>query len=56
MSEPRDELAARVRALEAERARPEGRHGRGEKTVEELIRELVGVLHAMIRDAEEDRR
>jgi len=47
MSAPRDELTARVRALEAERARPEGRHGRGEPTVEDLLRRLIEALHAL---------
>lgn len=36
-----DETAARVRALEAERARPERR----EPTVEELMQRLIGTLH-----------
>jgi len=47
--QPRDELDQHIRRLQAERARPEGRHGRGEKTVEELIRELVRVLHALYK-------
>lgn len=39
-----DELAARVRALEAERARPDPP---GDPTVEELMRRLIGTLHAL---------
>lgn len=44
-----DELDARVRALEAEQSRPEGRHGRGEPTVEELMQRLIATLHALYR-------
>lgn len=40
-------MAARIRALDAERARPEGRHGRNEPTVEELLQRLIGTLHAL---------
>jgi len=39
-----DELAARVRALEAERARPDPPAG---PTVEELMQRLIGTLHAL---------
>lgn len=41
-----DELDARVRALEAERARPDTGEG---PTVEELMRRLIGTLHALYR-------
>jgi hypothetical protein len=39
-----DELAARVRALEAERALPDPGEG---PTVEELLTRLIGTLHAL---------
>ncbi|MGV2385392.1 MAG UNVERIFIED_CONTAM: hypothetical protein LOD86_09020 [Thermobifida fusca] len=39
-----DELDARVRALEAERARPDTGE---EPTVEELMQRLIGTLHAL---------
>lgn len=39
-----DELDARVRALEAERARPDPGE---EPTVEELMQRLIGTLHAL---------
>lgn len=40
-----DDLAERVRALEAERARPD----RKDPTVEELMRRLIGTLAALWR-------
>ncbi|WP_158079328.1 hypothetical protein [Actinomadura sp. CNU-125] len=40
-----DELAVRVRDLEAERARPD----RKEPTVEELMQRLIGTLAALYR-------
>lgn len=39
-----DELAERVRALEAERALPDPGEG---PTVEELMRRLIGTLHSL---------
>jgi len=39
-----DELSERVRALEAERARPDPGE---EPTVEELLTRLIGTLHAL---------
>lgn len=41
-----DELDARVRALEAERARPDPP---GDPTVEELLTRLIGTLHALYK-------
>lgn len=55
MAEPRDELAERARALEAERARPEGRHGRGEPTVEELLQQLIATLHSLYKKKPSDK-
>src|SRR5690606_36400667 len=45
-----DELDARIRALQAERARPERR----EPTVEELMQRLIGTLHALYTTPPDD--
>ncbi|MBX6387137.1 MAG: hypothetical protein IRZ07_29855 [Microbispora sp.] len=42
-----DELAEHIRRLQAERARPEGRHGK--PTVEELLQRLIATLHALYK-------
>lgn len=47
-----DELDARVRALEAERARPDTGEG---PTVEELMQRLIGTLHALWKTPPDDR-
>ena len=48
-----DELAVRVRALEAERARPDPGEG---PTVEELLTRLVGTLAALYRTPPDRKR
>jgi hypothetical protein len=47
-----DETAALVRALEAERARPE----RHKPTVEELMQRLIGTLHDLYRTPPDRKR
>lgn len=48
-----DELDARVRALEAERARPDTGE---EPTVEELMRRLIGTIHQAFRTSPDKER
>jgi hypothetical protein len=48
-----DELSARVRALEAERARPDPGEG---PTVEELLQRLIGTLHNLWKTPPDPRR
>lgn len=48
----RDELDARVRLLNAERARPDRR----EPTVDELMQRLIGTLHALYRTPPDRKR
>lgn len=48
-----DELDARVRALEAERARPDTGE---EPTVEELMQRLIGTLHALYKTPPDRKR
>ena len=47
-----DELAERVRALDAERARPDRR----EPTVEELLTRLIGTIHQVFRTPPDRRK
>lgn len=46
-----DELSERVRALEAERARPDPP---GDPSVEELLARLIGTLHALYKTPPDD--
>ncbi|WUI02080.1 hypothetical protein OHR68_09820 [Spirillospora sp. NBC_00431] len=47
-----DELDARVRALEAERARPDPP---GDPTVEELLTRLIGTIHQAFKTSPDEK-
>lgn len=50
---PHDELSARIRALEAERARPDPP---GDPTVEELLTRLIHTIHQAYRTPPDRKR